>query len=103
MTFETRRTISADHPSLPGHFPGAPIVPAVLILDEIVTAIAEWLPECQLAGITATKFLAPLKPGQPFTIRLETLDDVREQIDVSCRVADRLIVQGRLLVRRRSI
>ncbi len=28
-------TIPADHPSLPGHFPGRPIVPAVVILDEV--------------------------------------------------------------------
>ena len=40
MTFEVRRMIGADHPSLPGHFPGAAIVPGVVILDEIVAALA---------------------------------------------------------------
>jgi 3-hydroxyacyl-[acyl-carrier-protein] dehydratase len=39
MNFEGRRTISADHPSLPGHFPGTPIVPGVVILDEILAAL----------------------------------------------------------------
>ena len=42
MTFEVTRAIRADHPSLPGHFPGTPLVPGVVILDEIVAALAEW-------------------------------------------------------------
>ena len=31
--------ISADHPSLPGHFPGHPIVPGVVLLDRVLEAI----------------------------------------------------------------
>src|SRR6266702_7902328 len=70
MTFEVRRIISADHPSLPGHFPGAPLVPGVVILDEVLAALAEWREGCQLIVIRAVKFLVPLKPEQPFTICL---------------------------------
>ena len=36
MTFQATRIIRADHPSLPGHFPGAPLVPGVVILDEVI-------------------------------------------------------------------
>ena len=39
MTFEVLRLIHADHPSLPGHFPGAPLVPGVVILDEVIAAL----------------------------------------------------------------
>jgi len=39
MTFEVRCAITADHPSLPGHFPDAPLVPGVLILDEVRAAL----------------------------------------------------------------
>ena len=55
-------TIAADHPSLPGHFPGAPVVPGVVILDEVLAAIG--------AGADAprhlawVKFARPLLPGQ---------------------------------------
>ena len=39
MTLEVRRVISADHPSLPGHFPGMALVPGVVILDEVLAAL----------------------------------------------------------------
>ena len=42
MSFEVCRVIRADHPSLPGHFPGAPLVPGVVILDEVLEALIEW-------------------------------------------------------------
>ena len=29
-------TLSADHPAFAGHFPGHPIVPGALILDEVI-------------------------------------------------------------------
>ena len=35
IEFET----PADHPRLPGHFPGQPIVPGVVVLDHVLAAI----------------------------------------------------------------
>ena len=70
MTFEAIRLIRANHPSLPGHFPGAPLVPGVVILDEVIAALAEWRQNSQLNGIRIVKFLAPLRPDQAFTIFL---------------------------------
>src|SRR5437764_6179023 len=68
MSFEVCRAIRADHPSLAGHFPGEPIVPGVVILDEVAAALAKWREDCQLTGIRAVKFVLPLKPEQSFTI-----------------------------------
>ena len=99
MNFEVRRTIGADHPSLPGHFPGAAVVPGVVILNEILAALTEWRGDSHVAAISAVKFLAPLKPDQPFTICLVMSEHAESQVGFRCRVEGRVIVDGRLQVR----
>jgi 3-hydroxyacyl-[acyl-carrier-protein] dehydratase len=98
MNFEARRTIPADHPSLAGHFPGAPIVPGVVILDEVAAALLEWREECQLTGIRTVKFLAPLKPEQTFDICFSANDDAAGEVNFCCCTGDRVIVEGQLQV-----
>jgi 3-hydroxyacyl-[acyl-carrier-protein] dehydratase len=98
MTFETIRIIRTDHPSLPGHFPGAPLVPGVVILDEVVAALAEWRQTSQLNGIQSVKFLAPLKPEQLFTISFSVTNENTGEVSFCCRVEERVIVEGRLAV-----
>jgi len=99
MIFDVSRAIRADHPSLPGHFPGTPVVPGVVILDEILGALLEWRQGCHLTGIRTVKFLAPLKPEQPFTIYLSTQNDDAGEVIFSCRIEDQVIVEGRLEIR----
>jgi 3-hydroxyacyl-[acyl-carrier-protein] dehydratase len=98
MKFDALRLIHADHPSLPGHFPGAPLVPGVIILDEVVAALDEWRRDSQLSGIRSVKFLAPLKPEQPFTISLSATSKDTGEVSFCCRADERLIVEGRLAV-----
>jgi 3-hydroxymyristoyl/3-hydroxydecanoyl-(acyl carrier protein) dehydratase len=97
MTFEVLRLIRANHPSLPGHFPSAPLVPGVVILDEVFAALVEWRQNSRLSGIRSAKFLAPLKPEQPFTISLSATNNAGEVI-FCCRAEERIIVEGRLEV-----
>ena len=99
MNFEVRRTIDAHHPSLPGHFPGAAIVPGVVILDEVLAALTDWRKDSRVTVISAVKFLASLKPEQLFTICLIVGEHREGEIAFRCRVEDRLIVEGRLKVR----
>ena len=98
MTFEVLRLIRTDHPSLPGHFPGAPLVPGVVILDEVLAALVEWRQNSRLSGIRSAKFLAPLKPEQPFTISLSATNKNSGEISFCCRAEERVIVEGRLEV-----
>lgn len=99
MTFEVSRTISANHPSLPGHFPGAPLVPGVLILDEVLAALRDKHKDCQLSTIRAVKFLHPLKPQQLFTICLSVSTDDTREVNFCCRIDDRVIVEGQLEIK----
>jgi 3-hydroxyacyl-[acyl-carrier-protein] dehydratase len=73
MSPVTTLTIAAGHPALEGHFPGAPIVPGVVLLDEIVLALES---EGEAAGgwrIGAAKFVKPVRPGELLSLERERL------------------------------
>lgn len=98
MTFELERVIRADHPSLPGHFPDTPLVPGVVIIDEVLAALREWRRDCRIASIRTVKFLVPLKPEQRFSVSLFADDNGGSEVNFCCRCQDRTIVEGRLEV-----
>jgi 3-hydroxyacyl-[acyl-carrier-protein] dehydratase len=100
MNPDVCRVIKSDHPSLPGHFPDSPIVPGVVILDEVLAALMEHREELVVETIRAVKFLAPLKPDQPFTIGFSGTD--QDGIDFCCRTEDQVIVEGRLQIARQK-
>lgn len=73
--------IAPDHPSLPGHFPGRPVVPGVVILDRVLAAIeAAHGPPGGALRLPQVKFARPLLPGQVARIELDQVrpgDDAR--------------------------
>lgn len=64
-------SISIDHPALPGHFPGRPIVPGVVVLDRVLAAIEAQHGALGPLRMPQVKFLQPLLPGQSARIELE--------------------------------
>jgi predicted LPLAT superfamily acyltransferase len=58
-----------DHPALPGHFPGRPLVPGALLLDAVLTIVVAAVSGTALAGLARVKFLAPVLPGQELEVR----------------------------------
>ncbi len=65
-------TIPFDHPSLPGHFPGRPVVPGVLVMDCVLDAIeAESGVAVGALRLPQVKFMQPLLPDQTATVSLE--------------------------------
>lgn len=96
MTFEVRRVIATDHPALAGHFPGDPIVPGALILDEVMGAVEECRGFTRLKRVVSLKFTSPLRPGEVFSVALNETDDAH--IDFECSSEGRTLASGRLVV-----
>jgi 3-hydroxyacyl-[acyl-carrier-protein] dehydratase len=57
--------VPESHPTASGHFPGRPIVPGALLLDEVAAVLAG------RGSITfrAVKFMAPVKHGELLELR----------------------------------
>jgi acyl-CoA synthetase (AMP-forming)/AMP-acid ligase II len=62
--------IPADHPSLAGHFPGNPLVPAVVLLDAVLAHIAGRRPG-MVGRLPSVKFLSPVRPGESIRLDVE--------------------------------
>lgn len=70
--YQATFVIPADHPSLPGHFPGTPVVPGVVVLDHVLQASEQWQGHRLSArGLKQVKFHSPLLPGQRADVSLE--------------------------------
>jgi 3-hydroxyacyl-[acyl-carrier-protein] dehydratase len=67
--YEQTLCIDAGHPALPGHFPGHPLVPGVIMLEQVALAMRAWRGQ-RLARVLEAKFMAPLLPAQSATLRL---------------------------------
>lgn len=61
--------IAPDHPALAGHFPGMPVVPGVVLLDEALHAIGAALgADLSACRVASVKFLSPVLPQQPVEV-----------------------------------
>ena len=86
--------IEAEHPSLPGHFPGRPVVPGVVVLDAVLACAREDF-DGALARIPQVKFVAPLLPAQDARIELDT-DAAARRARFRVLRGDTLLASGEL-------
>lgn len=63
-------SIPTDHPSLPGHFPGRPIVPGVVVLERVLEAIETMHGPLGALRLPQVKFAQPLLPGETADIAI---------------------------------
>ncbi|HJR77651.1 MAG TPA: hypothetical protein VJ805_11775 [Nitrospiraceae bacterium] len=95
MQIQAHGRIPADHPSLAGHFPGNPIVPAVLLLHELLATMQDhWRVAPGPIYWSAVKFTASLRPDEPFVMTLQTRDG--GQIAFTITRGDTTIASGSL-------
>ncbi len=87
-------TVPHDHPSLPGHFPGDPIVPGVVLLDHVVALVASALAPAKLVAVPSVKFLSPVRPGEAVTVSWR--DRADGDLAFDCRCGNRAAMNGAL-------
>lgn len=86
--------IAPTHACLAGHFPGRPLVPAVLLLDALAVLLETH--RLHMVGLPEAKFLAPLVPGVSAELEVEASDATQWRFRISH--ADTLIARGRVQV-----
>jgi len=83
--------VASDHPALAGHFPGHPIVPGALLLDEALHAIDAAATFWRIANL---KFHRIVRPDE--TLRLECSTQPGGALRIELRAADALVMSGLL-------
>jgi len=89
------RVLQPDHPASQGHFPGNPIIPGAVLLDETLRAIEAGL-DAGLAPfrIRSAKFLHPARPGDRMLIRFSRIPG--GEIRFTCAVGETPVLTGQV-------
>ena len=85
-------SVPAAHPTASGHFPGRPVIPGALLLDEVAQAVAGDAPLC----FRAVKFLAPASHGEPLALRWRKDEDGPVRFEIRRMAPDEAVVTGTL-------
>ncbi len=101
--------VPMQHPAFDGHFPGAPLLPGVVLLDEVLRVVAMERPDGAPAAtgskaqamsgwtIATAKFLQPVRPGDTLTLEHESL--ANGAIRFAIRSGGRAVATGTLVPR----
>jgi 3-hydroxyacyl-[acyl-carrier-protein] dehydratase len=89
--------VADSHPSLPGHFPGMPVVPGVVLLSEVLTELQRQMPDVHATGIRKLKFLKRLFPDQPFTVEFGAPNAAG--LRFKCWQQGEVLAEGNLMLR----
>ena len=87
-----------------GHFPGNPIVPGVVILDEVTSIILQQNRAFKISGFSSVKFLQPLLAEQDVSVKLNNAmitNTGHAKIKFSIFTNDNLIAQGEIKLEER--
>lgn len=93
-------SIDAEHPALAGHFPGFPVVPAVVLIEHLNQALSSYCAQqsiepLQVTALKKLKFLDMVKPGMTVTASF-TIKNASKVL-VKLIHQQNIVVQGSLL------
>jgi 3-hydroxyacyl-[acyl-carrier-protein] dehydratase len=92
---QQERRFDLEHPTAAGHFPGNPIIPGAVLLDEVLRTIAA----AQDAPATpweirSVKFLLPVRPGDRIVIRWHEATSGEMRFECVAPESERTILKG---------
>lgn len=96
MKIEKDILVSENHPSMAGHFPGHPVVPGVVLIDEVVSLVQSARLDLALKGIRHIKFLKPLLPDRVCHISVDIKS--HDNAVFICNTEEHIIARGRLVL-----
>jgi 3-hydroxyacyl-[acyl-carrier-protein] dehydratase len=102
------KNVTINEPFFPGHFPGKPIMPGVLIVEAMAQVggiVLTQLPEVQgmlslFAGIDRVRFRRPVVPGDRLVIASELLTVKQKRfgkMQAKAEVEGQLVCEGELM------
>lgn len=92
----TTLQIPSAHPAFDGHFPNAPLLPGVVLLDEMLQILVkDAVTPTHGWTIATAKFLHPVRPGETLMFEHERL--ASGGVRFTIRAADRTIANGMLV------
>ena len=91
-----RFSVPASHPALPGHFPGNPVVPGVVLLAQVQAAIEAAHGPLAALRLPQAKFLRPLLPQQVALVELEAAGARRWRFRVLREADGALLATGEI-------
>ena len=90
---ELKLNFPADHPCGVGHFPGNPIIPGALLLDEVLASIGASLAINGAAWhVKAAKFPQPARPGD--AVHINYTQAPNGEIRFECTVSGNVVLSG---------
>ena len=84
-----------EAPFFAGHFPGNPVVPAVVILQTVVDSVVKLQPGLRLRSVANAKFTDAVRPGQMLLFDIVKNDN---RLSFSCHRGEQLVATGELIL-----
>jgi 3-hydroxymyristoyl/3-hydroxydecanoyl-(acyl carrier protein) dehydratase len=93
---------AASHPALPGHFPGRPVVPGVLLIDLVLAKVLE-LSGLEASRLLQVKFLSVLEPNECAHVLFE-VDGVHAVFGVTMQRYGKevILASGKMLMQQQN-
>lgn len=108
------KAVSGSEEFFLGHFPGAPVMPGVLLLEGLAQAAGIWLleesadpsrREIQVVGIDGAKFRRPVGPGDRLVLEVQLLRRRAgiARFDGTVRVGEQRVAEAKILLQTRFL